>query len=433
MRLHVLPLLSLVLLLAGCSPGAAELTKRPNVLLITIDTLRRDHLGTYGYPRPTSPHLDAFAKGSVVFEDAQSQAPWTLPSLASLMTGLETSAHGCRTFHDALAPSYDTLAERLFAAGYDTAAVASHVFLGRDYGLDQGFVHFDDELVLEMTRSDEVISSPKVTQKGLDFFTAKAAARDAHADEKRPWLLWLHYFDPHADYLPHPGVSQHFGTQRPLDLYDGEIAFTDQAIGRLLDGLTAAGFREDTVVVFTADHGEEFGDHGRAGHGHSLYHEQLDVPLIVRVPGVEARRVGGMVRSIDVANTLLELAQLTPLDESAGLSLLPLLHGRSLDVPASLAELERNAALSATSWTESGRKTILRQLTGERLAFDRRADPREAQPVPTEAELAPALAAMAARLEAAREIAAQHADSWRLALGASELDDLEATGYAGDQ
>ncbi|MBC8451396.1 MAG: sulfatase, partial [Planctomycetes bacterium] len=379
-----LPALGLLVPLLGCG-AAPSGPQRPNVLLITVDTLRQDHLGCYGYERPTSPHLDALAKSAVVFEDAQVQAPWTLPSLASLMTGLETTAHGCRSFHDALAPSYETLAERLFAAGYDTAAVASHVFLGRDYGLDQGFVHFDDELVLEMTRSDEVISSPKITQKGLDFLAAQAGARDAGSS--RPWMLWLHYFDPHAEYLRHQGISGQFGTQRPVDLYDGEIAFTDRWIGRLLDGLATHGFEQDTIVVFTADHGEEFGDHGRVDHGHTLYRELLDVPLIVRVPGGTPRRVATMVRSIDLANTLLELTELPPLREGHGVSLVPLLEGRLLDVPASLAELERDAALSATAWVESDRKAIDRRHSGEQLGFDRRADPTEQRPLHGDAVL----------------------------------------------
>ena len=303
-RTHLPSLLVTLFALGGvsCTESNAE-PKRPNILLITVDTLRADHLQPYGYDRPTSPKLAQLAQSAMVFEDAQSSAPWTLPSLASLMTGLPSAAHGCRSFYSSLAPSYGTLAEQLLAGGYDTAAVVSHVFLGRPYGLHQGFVHFDDELVLEMTRSDEVISSVAVSDKGLAFLDAKAAA-----GEQEPWFLWLHYFDPHSVYQAHPDQVGTFGSKRPVDLYDGEIAFTDQHIGRVLSGLEGLGFDDDTVVVFTADHGEEFRDHGGVDHGHTLYQEQLHLPLIIRVPGEEPGRHPGMVRSIDLPATILDLA-----------------------------------------------------------------------------------------------------------------------------
>lgn len=415
--------------LLSCTPQSPTSLDRPNVLLITVDTLRRDHLEPYGYKRATSPRLSAFAVDAIVFEDAQSQAPWTLPSLASLMTGLETSAHGCRTFYDALAPSYETLPERLFATGYDTGAVASHVFLGRDYGLDQGFVHFDDELVLEMTRSDEVISSPKVTEKGIAFLEAQAEAQTAGTTD-HPFMLWLHYFDPHADYLRHAEISGKFGTKRPVDLYDGEIAFTDRAIGRVLDTLQASGLDKNTIVIFTADHGEEFGDHNGIDHGHTLFAELLDIPLIIRAPGFEPARVEQMVRSIDVANTLCELLGIAPLEESQGLSLVPLMKGEDLVVPASLAELERNAALSSRALVTRESKQLWSPRFEQPVAFNRSTDAREKTPTALNAD---SEAELQRRLEAATKIATQHADSWRLALGAAERDDLSNTGYAGDE
>lgn len=432
-RLSLLTLAGLAAMLGACSSGDQAVTasgKRPNVLLITVDTLRRDHLQPYGYQRPTSPNLARFAETATVFDDAQAPAPWTLPSLASLLTGLPASAHGCRTFYDSLAPSYQALPEQLLAHGYDTAAVTSHVFLGRPYGLHQGFVHFDDELVLEMTRSDEVVSSPAVSDKGIAFLQAKAEAEDSG-----PWMLWLHYFDPHAVYQPHAEYAAKFGSKRPIDRYDGEIAFTDQHIGRVLDALDATGLAEDTIVLLTADHGEEFGDHGGVDHGHTLYRELLDVPLILRAPGFEARRVEDLVRLTDVSATLLELCGVPALPESLGASLVPMMRGESIDLPPSLAELDRNPRLSKAGLVRGDTKYVLDRQTGRVELFDRGADRAEHQDVA--GARADELHALAAELEAlvaqAQAIAEQHPDAFRLDLGADDMGDLAGTGYVGDE
>ncbi len=417
---------------ASCG-GAKEQVRQPNILLITVDTLRADHLEPYGYGRPTSPALAKFAEQSMVFEDAQSSAPWTLPSFASLMTGLPSAAHGCKTFYSSLAPSYTTLAEELLAGGYDTAAVVSHVFLGRPYGLHQGFVHFDDELVLEMTRSDEVISSPSVTAKGLAFLQAKA---DAAMDEERPWFLWLHYFDPHAVYQAHASQTPTFGDQRDLDLYDGEIAFTDSHIGRLLDGLDDLGLGEETVVVFTADHGEEFGDHGGRDHGHTLYQELLHQPLILRVPGVPAGRYSSMVRSIDVPATLLDLAMLPPAAESFGKSLRPVLHGGvELDLPPALAELDRNEYRNQIGIITNETKFLIDRRTNTPSLFYRDRDRLEKH---NRAKGSPQdVAALRIELrdlfDDAIKVAATHTDRVDQELGAADLQDLNKTGYSGDE
>ena len=421
----------LVLLASGsCSQTQAE-PRRPNILLITVDTLRADHLQPYGYKRPTSPRLSELAEGAMVFEDAQSSAPWTLPSLASLMTGLPSAAHGCRTFYSSLAPSYSTLAEDLLAGGYDTAAVVSHVFLGRPYGLHQGFVHFDDELVLEMTRSDEAISSPAVSNKGLDFLDAKAAAAG-----DQPWFLWLHYFDPHSVYQAHPDQVKTFGAKRPVDKYDGEIAFTDKHIGRVLDGLASLGLDENTVVVFTADHGEEFRDHGGVDHGHTLYQEQLHLPLIVRVPGEEPGRHAGMVRSIDVAATILDLASLPAARESFGQSLKAIIEGgEGPDRPPAVAELDRNASRNQLSLTTTETKLILNRQTGEPLLFDRLGDRSENRDLAGESpEQTQALVREMTELhQAALDIVKGHTDRVDQKLGSTDIADLGDLGYADDK
>jgi arylsulfatase A-like enzyme len=310
----------LLILLAALAWSAARnrAKKRPNLLMITIDTLRADHLGTYGWRRPTSPNLDAFAAKSVVFEQAQSSSSWTLPSLASLMTSLLPSTHHCETDSAILCPSYTTLAEMLRDAGYDTSIVASHYFLNAGHGLQQGFTRIDTRIL----QDDLSITSPKVTDRGIDWLTDKAGANDGV-----PWFLWLHYFDPHGPYLPHEGISEAFGTEKDIDLYDGEIAFTDQHLGRLFETFERLGFAQDTIVVVVADHGEEFMEHGERTHGYDLHEETVHVPLIVRVPGLAPRRVSSTVPTVDVLPTLLELCGLKAGVDIEGRSLTEILRG----------------------------------------------------------------------------------------------------------
>jgi arylsulfatase A-like enzyme len=311
-----------------------------NLLLVTIDTLRPDHLGAYGYTRPTSPRLDRFAESAVVFERAYGTSSWTLPSVASILTAEYPSGHRVRTQRSSLAPGFDTLVEHLAAEGFETGAVVSHVFFARRYGLDQGFDDYDDELVRNrVAESHRAVSSPAVTAKGLAWLATRRKAQDG-----RRWFLWLHYFDPHAEYIAHPGVSEAFG-EGPLNRYDGEIAFTDSHLGRIFDVLAEYELESDTVVIVASDHGEAFGEHLLAGHRLSLFDEELLVALLVRAPGIEPRRVPTPVSLVDVAPTALELLDVAPLPVAAGVSLVPALHGEAVTRPPILAELR-----SALDW-----------------------------------------------------------------------------------
>ncbi|MHC4894826.1 MAG: sulfatase, partial [Planctomycetota bacterium] len=293
----ILPI-STALALLGCSGD--PLPTGPNVLLLTVDTLRADMTEPYGDAAPISPALQELAAGAVVFEEAWSGSSWTLPSLASLHTGLHSSVHGAWQFSDVLGWDFDTLAERLTAAGWDTAAVVNHVFLGRKHGLNQGFVHYDDELVEDFGKSHEAITSDTVSDRGIAWLEAKASA-----DDGRPWFLWLHYFDPHEVYQRHDRYAPTFGDETDLERYRGEIAWTDEHLGRVLASLETLGLAEDTVVVLTADHGEEWEEHGGLGHGHTLYGELVRVPLVIRAPGVEPARIAERVSTLDVAPTVL--------------------------------------------------------------------------------------------------------------------------------
>ncbi|MBI4881753.1 MAG: sulfatase [Planctomycetes bacterium] len=338
---RLLPLLALGWLLAGCADPPPQAR---NLLLITIDTLRADRLGIYGYAVATSPSLDALAREAVVFDNAQAQSSWTLPSLASVMTSLYPSTHGCVRYDSVLDPSFPTLGEMVQEAGFLTAAVTNHVFLSGRHGMNQGFAHFDDELVVNegvvngrgtFQRLNDAITSDLISDKGIAWLR-----QIKEEDSGQRWMLWLHYFDPHRNYRVHDGFKSGFDLSTPSGRYDSEIAFTDHHVGRVLDELQELGLADDTAVVFAADHGEEFGEHGFQDHGWTLFREALRVPFMVRAPGIQPGRVGEVVRLVDVLPTALDLLGLPLPPVNEGTSLLQAMRGQGAPrgMPA-LAEL----------------------------------------------------------------------------------------------
>lgn len=434
-------LAALLLLAFGASSCTPE-PRQPNVLLILVDTLRADRLGGYGYGKPTSPALDRFLDSAVVFEDAQSAAPWTLPSVASLLTSLLSSTHGCWQYNSPLHSSYTTLPEILTQHGYHTEGVVSHVFLHPKYGIGQGFAEYDVELVTKTTKaSHEQITSPELTRRALAFLDRRAAD-----PEEQPWFFMLHYFDPHDTYKSHDGITAQFGDDDEA-LYDGEIAFTDQHIAQVLDRLDELGMDDDTIVAFVADHGEEFNEHGRERHGKSLFTEVVHVPFALRVPGVEPRRVAQLVSTVDFAPTLLELLDLPRPDlPMAGRSLVPALRGEELPARSAISELRlrlrkdcRLESFATERWKivrEIPKKNGTRQARNavqRTFLFDRINDPAEAHDVAAEhpdvvAKLERQLAAELEAAEAASEI---FTSAEAMNLTEAELERLRALGYVG--
>ncbi|MBS1124053.1 MAG: sulfatase, partial [Deltaproteobacteria bacterium] len=301
-----------------------------DILLITIDTTRADHLGMYGYDRPTSPSLDALAKGGTVFEHGWAHAPSTRYSIPAILTGrlpldvrYDTSVEGW----PGLAPQAMTIAEALAPLGFHTGAITNYWYFDKSRHMDQGFADYDNANASrhagvagagpEQTKGS---SSQQQTDKALSFV-------DRNADKR--WFLWVHYYDPHYAYEPHPEVPS-FGADR-MALYDGELRFTDFHIGRLLDGLRAKGLYDKTVVVVTGDHGEGFGEHGVDLHGYNLYSPQTKVPLIMRVPGLPPRRSATPAGHVDILPTLVNLAGGKPVAEMMGQSLVDVLGGANRD------------------------------------------------------------------------------------------------------
>jgi choline-sulfatase len=331
--------LLLLPLLAGlaCSLRPAP----PNVLLVTIDTLRADHCSAYGYGRPTTPRLARLAAEGLLFETAYAPIPVTGPSHASLMTGLYPRASGVVRNGYVLDAAHLTLATRLRARGYTTAAVVSAFPLDRRFGLAAGFDHYDDRFAPAES------SLPKPQWDGLPLGQPYDRRADATTDRAlrwlgtrpsgRPFFLWVHYFDPHSPYDPpaayrfQPGDAAAGSAGELVAAYDGEIRFTDTQLGRLLDALDAEGLAKNTLVVVTSDHGEGLGQHGVMEHGSVVYEEAVRVPLVLRWTGhvLGGRRLAAPVELLDVAPSVLELAGAAPPASDHGVSLAPLATGAS--------------------------------------------------------------------------------------------------------
>jgi arylsulfatase A-like enzyme len=332
-----------------------------NLVIIGLDTVRRDHLGCYGYERNTSPNLDALAARSTLFEEVVSQSPWTLPSFVTVFTSLYPSQHtaGLRILRGGsdsetrfqmsrMSPTVHPLASMLHENGYSTGAIINAPCLAPESGTSQGFEYYS-------------------TAREFDGRPASVTTRDAltwiDQNKDKPFFIFVHYFDPHLTFSPpapydtlfDPGYRGIIGNSFDLNmfpraretgfevmkvlskadwnhieaLYDGEIAFADHAIGDLLKGLEERGLKDNTLIVAVGDHGEEFYEHGGFEHGHTLFDELIRVPLIFSLPGrlPENLRVAAQIRLVDVLPTILDILGIESSTRLEGVSLMPLMTG----------------------------------------------------------------------------------------------------------
>ena len=400
-------------LLIACGLFACEAPRPSHILILSIDSLRADHLGCYGYERETSPHIDRLASEGVLFERALSSTSWTLPAHAALFTGLADSLHGVTHGGRALAAGIPTLAERLSEEGWATAAVVSGPHLHPRYGLSRGFDEYlgcmsylDAGFRPKLSGNLHAASHQDVT--GPCVVEQAGAWLDEHRDG--PALLFLHFWDVHYDYLaPQPWAGrfdpEYLGSidssdfahnpaispdmeSRDLEhvvaLYDEEIAFTDSQIGEILARLDALGLRETTLVVLLADHGEAFFEHSRKGHQKDLHAEAIRIPLVLRGPGVPTGvRRPGPASITDVMPTVLEMLGLIP-DRPTGAG-----SGRSLvgalgDANALADRLiftELYAKAGALVSLEGLEQKLVRDLrTRDVTRYDLSSDPLEQEP-----------------------------------------------------
>ena len=407
-------------------PGA------PNVLLVSIDTLRADALGAYGNAAARTPALDRVAAEGVTFEQAISPAPWTLPALASVMTGLYPRHHGAGAIANRrdplgrtpLAPGVTTLAETFARHGYRTHAIVTNPYLLARSGLAAGFESYEN---LTFLSEAMITGRANAAQWLLDHVAPQLVVGDRgvevsdwavrwleHVGTDRPFFLWLHYIDPHGPYGGTPG-SRHksfrgdssFGSAASHDLlldgrspdpvrlrsgevrlddqgkrtmralYDGEVAEVDRQVGRVLAALDRRGLASGTLVVCVSDHGEEFWDHGGVEHGHTLYDELLHVALLLRWPGhlQAGLRVPGVASSVDIAPTVRELARLPAGHPSDGVSLVGSLRGAPSPPRAVLSENLLFAEERVAVRTDTAK--LIRWANGKEEAYDLRRDPAE--------------------------------------------------------
>ncbi|HEV3058752.1 MAG TPA: sulfatase-like hydrolase/transferase [Vicinamibacterales bacterium] len=301
----------------------------PNVLLITLDTTRADHLPAYGYRLGRTPHLDRLANEGVLFERTVAAAPITLPSHVSLFTGLYPFVHSVRNNGSAaLTDKIPTLATALHDRGYRTAAFVSAFVLDRRFGLARGFDHYDDQLETRNEAANvEVERRGDRTGLAAEEWLSQYAGGAPSAGTRPPFFIWLHLYDAHDPYDPPAPFHDAFADR----LYDGEIAFDDAVVGSMLDRIDRLGMLSTTLVAVVGDHGESLGDHGEVTHSMFVYEAALRVPMIVWWPGhlPAARRVGPLVRTIDLTPLLLDLAGAPPLAGVAGQSLAPLVRGQA--------------------------------------------------------------------------------------------------------
>lgn len=380
-------LLAAAVLLAGCNgdPPAAR-----NVIIISIDTLRADRLGCYGYERPTSPALDGFADSGLLFENAVAQSPWTLPSHTTMLTGLYPHRNGVVDESKVLLPEVPTLGTILCRAGFMTGAMMNSHWLSRKQGLSQGFLTFQ--------------GFPEIGPPAGKKITDSAVAwLDKYGDQR--FFLFVHYYDVHSDYTPDAEFRKIFArpyggyadgstgqlqqirdgelTYTPddigfvSDLYDAEIRQLDSEIARLLGHLKSTGLDETTLVVFTADHGEEFLEHGGVLHGRTMYREILHVPLVMRGPGVaEKKRIKEICMVTDIVPTVLRRLGIESGDSFDGIDLLD---AEKRSGRFAFAEADwKNTEPDIKSMVRNQRfKLCFNRQTGEQQLFDLDSDPAE--------------------------------------------------------
>jgi choline-sulfatase len=342
------------------------------VLLVTIDTLRADRVGCYGHAAAATPGLDSLAARGVRFAAAVAHVPLTGPSHASLLTGQTPLGHGFRDNGGYTLPAgLTTVAEDFRKHGYETGAFVSAFPLHRRFGFDRGFETYDDHLPRgNDPRRPQYIErfADATTDVVLRWLEARPAA-------SRPFFLWVHYYDPHAPYEP-PGE---FGERFKAAPYDGEVAFADQQLGRLLRFLDERGYTSRTLLLVTSDHGEGLGEHGEGTHGLFLYDATLKVPWIMAGPGLPAGRVSETVaRGIDLLPTLLDYAGLPSRADLEGRSLRPAAEGREMvDAPAYAESLypERQFGWAPLFAWRTARFKFIEAPRSE--LYDLRADPGE--------------------------------------------------------
>lgn len=300
----------LSLLLAICcapltlaAPISHQHRARSNVLLITVDTVRADHVGCYGDKNIQTPTIDALAADGILYEHAISQVPLTWPSHTAIMTGTYPFQNGVQDFTgEPLDPKFQTLAQAMKRNGYATGAVVSSFVLDRTWGLGRGFDFYDDAFSAKQFETNDLGLVQRRASESVDH-ALKWLKRVSATGAAKPFFLWLHLYDPHSPYDPPPPFAEQYKSHP----YDGEIAYADAQLGHLISWLKATGRYQKTLIIFVSDHGESLGEHGEREHGFFLYDATTRVPMIMKLPGSadHGTRVTSAVETLDIAPAIL--------------------------------------------------------------------------------------------------------------------------------
>jgi arylsulfatase A-like enzyme len=377
------------------TPESLPVVDGPNLLIVVSDTLRRDHLGCYGYDRPVSPEIDAFANDSAVFDFAFAQTPSTKPSIASLFTSLYPSQHRVVYNENALPDEYATLAEILRDRGYATAGFVENPIIGeQEFGYTQGF----DFWALDRQRHTDDLSLQVEPRKPWETRILEWIASPRH----RPFFFYVHYIDPHYPYRAPDGYFGRFherageseveeklfvgsghkngkmSMSERIGRYDEEIRYVDDRFGRLIETLRRRDLYDDTIVMFLSDHGEGFAEHGYLHHSSTVYGDLVNIPLILRYPsGLAPGRYAGPVQHIDVLPTLVDLLGVdTSRDGFEGRSILEVVDGDSTSNRAVMVEhLREGWGITQRGLILDPWKLVVHLESGKRELFDSRSDP----------------------------------------------------------
>ncbi|MAQ16367.1 MAG: hypothetical protein CMN30_16450 [Sandaracinus sp.] len=434
------------------APLAQREGRRPkHVLIYLVDTVRADKLHPWNpESRVRTPGLDAWARGAAVFELAHTQENWTKPSVATLLSGLLPWQHTATTGEAAVPSSVNTLAERLGGAGFDTAAFVANGYVSDAFGFEQGFDDFRNYIRSGLRSQARFVAGDVLNW--LDEHIGEGEGADAE-----PFFLYVHTIDPHVPYIPPDEILQEYDPgpydgpvdftrdrellekikaeslrtnardrQRLEALYDGEITYHDTHFASILEGLRRRGLMDDTLVFFTADHGEELFDHGSVGHGHSLYEELLHVPLVIQMPGLEEARVSEPVGLVDVVPTILDALEMERDEELAGRSLLPMLEGQRPDAPM----MRVSGFMEGWRAIVEGRYKLIQRTHRRHFVYDLRSDPDEEHDLAAERPLL--LRHLRAMLGLALDgHVAPRAERTQTAVRGELAEQLRALGYVG--
>jgi choline-sulfatase len=425
-RVGIIVWAGVVRVLAGASSGPAA-----NVLLITVDTVRADHVGCYGYGKIKTPNVDELAREGFLFQHAVAQVPLTLPSHAVILTGTYPMYTQVRDFTSpALPANVGLISEAFQRHGYTTAAFVSAFVLDSSWGLSRGFATYDDQFNPRQFATRNPGNIQRRGSETVDRFVSWLSR-----SRSKPFFAWLHLYDPHSPYDP----PEPFRHQYAGHLYDGEIAYADEQLGRVFKALKQDDRYDDTLIVFLSDHGESLGEHHEAEHGFFIYNATSRVPLIIKLPkkGQQApRTIEAVVATVDVAPTIVQLLRLSdPLTgQFQGRSLAPLIYNQ--------ATREEPAVYSETYYPHNAFGwSALRRLTTRRYSFidapqpelyDKARDPEETHNVYTE-HRAEANALRSQLSEIERRCSAQGPLSEHPPLSTDALEKLKSLGYVAYQ